>query len=347
MAQLMTFDNALAASAEASKRHLLLGNGFSIALRADIFSYTSLFENADFAAAPHIIKLFEALQTNDFEIVIKHLLDTAKVVEVYRPKLTRLIDKLRDDASIIKDALVNAVARRHPDRPYDIEDIQYRACRLFLSNFDHIFTLNYDVLLYWALMHTDVDGLKLHPDDGFRHPEDDASLPWVSWQQGNSASVHFLHGALHLFDNNTEIIKYTWSKTDVPIVEQIRKALDHNRYPIFVAEGESDSKKSRILHNAYLHKASRSLEGCCNPAKNALFVYGHSLASNDDHIFRAIACGAAGNIYISLYGDPDSQQNQEILARAELLAARRVELRGERFPLRVHFYDAQSAHVWG
>src|SRR3546814_15524680 len=70
-----------------SKRHLLLGNGFSIALKPDIFTYGSLFDNADFSAAPHVPKLFEALATNDFEIVIRHLQDTAKVVD---RKSTRL-----------------------------------------------------------------------------------------------------------------------------------------------------------------------------------------------------------------------------------------------------------------
>ena len=40
---------------------LLLGNGFSIALKPGIFSYGSLYENADFSAAPHVKKLFDAL----------------------------------------------------------------------------------------------------------------------------------------------------------------------------------------------------------------------------------------------------------------------------------------------
>jgi hypothetical protein len=141
----------------AKKKHLLLGNGFSISLKPDIFSYGSLYENADFSAAPHVPSLFDALGTNDFEIVINYLQKAAKVVEVYRPKLIRLAASLRRDAEVIKDALVAAVARRHPDRPYDITANQYAACRVFLNHFDHIFTLNYDVLLYWTLMQTEVD----------------------------------------------------------------------------------------------------------------------------------------------------------------------------------------------
>ena len=86
-------------------------------------------------------------------------------------------------------------------------------------------------------MQDDVDELDLLPDDGFRHPEADPNLPYVSWQQSQSATVHYLHGALHLFDQGTEIIKYTWSKTDKAIVDQIREALDENKYPLFCCGG--------------------------------------------------------------------------------------------------------------
>ena len=341
----VSFEQALRETA-GRKRHLILGNGFSIALKPDIFSYGSLFDNADFGDAKHVPALFAALKTNDFEIVIRHLQDTARVVEVYRPKLTKLVARLRADAAAIKSALVNAIAARHPDRPYDIDPDQYRACRIFLSRFDHLFTLNYDVLLYWALMQDEVDDLDLRPDDGFRHPEDDPDQPWVSWQQANSASVNYLHGALHLFDNSTEIIKYTWSKTDVPIVEQIRQSLDEDRYPIFVAEGKSGTKKARILHNAYLHKAMRSLEGCCKTPANSIFVYGHSLHPNDDHVFRSVVCGGVSKLYVSLYGDLDNHNNQSIRERAAGFVEERFEQRGERYPLTVKFFDAQSAQVW-
>jgi len=341
-----SFEQAIESIDGAKNKHLLLGNGFSISLKPDIFSYGSLFENADFSTAPHIPALFQALGTNDFEIVINYLQNAAKVVEVYRPNLIRLAESLRRDAEAIKDALVAAVARRHPDRPYDIAPGQYAACRAFLNRFDHIFTLNYDVLLYWALMQTEVDSLRLRPDDGFRHPEDDPDLPYVSWQQSQTATVSYLHGALHLFDRGDEITKYTWSKTEKAIVDQIREALDEDRFPLFVSEGSSKSKKQRILHNAYLHKALRSFEACCNPAGNAIIIFGHSLASNDAHVLRCIAAGAAQNLLVGLYGDSDSPPNREAIRNAEKIADRRLRLR-PRAPLSITFYDAATARLWG
>lgn len=340
----ISFEDAWDSVEGLKHRYLLLGNGFSIALKPNIFTYGSLFENADFSATPKVPLIFEALGTTDFEVVIKHLLDSARILEVYRPKLENLIRRLRSDAAKIKDILVQAIAKGHPDRPYDIDPKQYAACRRFLNRFGHIYTLNYDVLLYWTLMQSEVDGMDLRRDDGFRHP-DDPDDPYVSWQQANSPTVHYLHGALHLFDAGSEIIKYTWSKTDVPIVEQIRTALDEERYPLFVAEGDSTSKQERILHNGYLHKALRSFESACDQSNAALVIFGHSLASNDRHVLRFIAKGKIPSVLISVFGDASSPWNREVERNALQLVADRTSFRS-RHPLQISFFDAESAHVW-
>ncbi len=154
-----------------ARKHVLLGNGFSIALKPDIFSYGSLYGKADFSAVPNAREIFGALKTQDFEAVIRLLVDMAKVLKCYKDTAPELIEQVEKDAAAIKTILAEAIARNHPDRPYDITDEQYAACRAFLSHFDHIYTLNYDALLYWALMHSDVDELFIRSDDGFRHPE--------------------------------------------------------------------------------------------------------------------------------------------------------------------------------
>ena len=76
---LMSFANAIADSEQFSKRHLLLGNGFSIACRADIFHYGSLFEQADFSAVPEVAAVFAALGTQDFEVAIRSLENSARM----------------------------------------------------------------------------------------------------------------------------------------------------------------------------------------------------------------------------------------------------------------------------
>jgi hypothetical protein len=52
MAKILTFLEALKNSETAKHRHVLLGNGFSIACRPDIFVYGKLFERANFADIP-------------------------------------------------------------------------------------------------------------------------------------------------------------------------------------------------------------------------------------------------------------------------------------------------------
>ena len=81
---LMTFAEAIADSNQFSKRHLLLGNGFSIACRADIFHYGSLFAQADFSQVPEVVAVFEALGTQDFEAAIRALEKRVSMLTVRR-----------------------------------------------------------------------------------------------------------------------------------------------------------------------------------------------------------------------------------------------------------------------
>lgn len=342
--QIVTFEQALEGTGP--KRYLLLGNGFSIALQPNIFSYTSLYDRADFAKVPYANVIFDALATRDFEAVIKVLMSASKILSSYKGVPEAVILQLRTDADEIKKILVSAIAENHPDRPFEVTPEQYAACRNFLSHFSHIYTLNYDILLYWALMQDKVDNLKLSPDDGFRHPKDDPDAPYVSWQEAHSPTIHYLHGALHLFDAGAEIIKYTWSKTDIPLIEQIRTALDGDRYPLFVSEGDSRGKLEKVIHNAYLHKALRSFTAICNQVNASLFVFGHSLAQNDDHILKLIARGRISTVFVSIYGDPNSDANQWIIERA-LTLARDREKNNPQSALAVRFFGATSAEVWG
>lgn len=325
-----------------NRKHILLGNGFSIALRPDIFSYGSLYSKADFSTVPHAAEVFKALATQDFEAVIRLLVDMVKVLICYKDTSPALAKQIETDAAAIKTILAEAIARNHPDRPYDITDDQYAACREFLSHFDNIYTLNYDVLLYWALMNDEVDELRIKCDDGFRHPEGNEDAPYVSWQDSNSPTVHFLHGALHIFDAGHEITKYTWSKTVIPIVEQVRSALDEEKYPLFVAEGHSHDKLDKIMHSAYLHKALRSFSSI----GGSLFVFGHSFDDNDDHVLRKIPEGKVTDLFVGLYGDPNSDTNRRIIAKAFSFADLRAEI-PRKNKLGVHFFDVGTAKVWG
>jgi hypothetical protein len=177
-------------------------------------------------------------------------------------------------------------------------------------------------------------------DDGFRTP-DEGPEDYVTWdvEKTDQQNVFYLHGALHIFDAGSEIQKYTWINTGVPLIDQIREALERNLYPLFVAEGESDGKVTRIRHSDFLARAYRSFA----KIGGSLFIYGHSMAPNDEHIVRLIGKSRIRQLFIGLYGDPESPDNRRIRARAAALAASRSRTR----QLAVAFFDAESVRVWG
>lgn len=337
---LLTFTEALEDSRRYTRRHALLGNGFSIACRPNIFAYGKLFEQADFSKISATAKhAFKALDTQDFERIIKVLRDASKIVAAYAGP-PALAASLRADADGLRELLVQTIAASHPAWPGELTEHEYVACRAFLANFNTIYTFNYDLLLYWVHMHTP-DGGKPSSDDGFRTPQDDFDAAYVVWEpdQSHEQNTWFLHGALHVFDSGTEIQKYTWKNTGVRLIDQIRDALSKNYFPLFVSEGTSAEKYERIRHNDYLAKAYRSFSSI----QGALFIYGHSLAENDDHYLRCIQRGKVSHLYIGLYGDPNSGGNMFIARRANQLSNGR---RG-RVPLNVSYFDAASAKVWG
>lgn len=350
MYQVISFQDALKMAN--SNKHLLLGNGFSIDWNKDIFRYEALVKQADFSSLSVDDKeLFGLLSTSDFELVIDALKKASLLARLYFKQDQSLSKKFSEDAYKLKDILATTIAKNHPDQPRDVKDSEYKFCRNFLSNFSTIYTLNYDLLLYWVLMHDQESIVKIKCDDGFRDSEDEQA-EYVVWDNGSaySQNIHYLHGALHLFDAGTELQKFTWSKSGVRLITQIKDALDRGLFPLIVAEGTSDDKKTRVNHSGYLSKAKRSF----SLIGGNLFIHGHSLADNDDHIISLIADSKVNNLFISTMSDPNSPENAKKILKVQNLIDERKELlkkvkktkKAARTELSVFFYDASSAHVW-
>ena len=180
----MTFEQAIEKANQEGyqKKHLLLGNGFSIACKSDIFQYSALFEQADFSDCPELKNAFKALKTSDFEEVINNLNATSKLLPAYS-KDVALVSKISQHAEILKEILVSTVAGNHPGKPFDIDSTKYWSCKKFLNYFladsvgGKVYTFNYDLLLYWTLMQDDNPFLdapeKLKHNDGFGNPDYD------------------------------------------------------------------------------------------------------------------------------------------------------------------------------
>lgn len=345
MDDLLSFEDALRDSTK-SKRHLLLGNGFSIGWSRDAFSYDNLRQKADLGALScDGDALFDALGTNDFEVVIDRLEGMRQLLKVYEPG-SPLIEQVASDAATIRESLAVALAGGHPDHVGAVAAPQYEAARCFLQHFKCVYSLNYDLLLYWSTLQDEIDDLDVVGDDGFRDDPDEEDADWVTWDNVGSRrnqTVHYLHGALHLFDAGDRLKKITWKRTAIALLEQVRIALDRGEYPLVVTEGTSREKLQKIDHSAYLSGSFRSFGNI----QNTLFIYGHGLADSDDHILDLVTRGKVSDLYVSLYGDPDSRSNRLIRLRAQQMSDQRANrTRGKR-PLNFRFFDAHTANVWG
>lgn len=352
MVDVISFKEAIADSSDAAKRHLMLGNGFSMACFRDIFSYKSLFERANFKSNARLRKVFKDIKTTDFEHVIRMLNNASLFSHRYFDESSDGVVSMKNDADQLKNILVQTLTENHPLFPSKVANERFTNCRKFLSYFlskenkgGKVYTLNYDLLLYWAGMHkSDDSSVNFDFNDGFGRSRD-FDYDYVVWK-GEDADpyqrIHYLHGALHLFDSGDEILKYTWIDTGERLLDQTKSAIEDEKFPIFVAEGEFKMKLRKIKHNAYLYRCYKSFSEQMKKQGDVLFIYGHSLDKNDNHIIKKIEQGKIGKIYISLYGDSHSKDNAGIIRGAEEMKSRR---RSD-IPLHVQFFDAASAEVW-
>lgn len=348
MVEIITFKSAIEKTKDAKKRNLLLENGFSIAYNEKIFTYKSILDKSNFDSIPETRKIFDTLNTCDFEEVIKTLEKTSIIINDLSKKNDDLSKKIKEISENLKKVLIKTLSNTHPVSPYEIKNNQLTSCKNFLSYFlsdeknpGFIYTLNYDILLYWVLIHDNDSNSHIYPNDGFGR-EEDTPEEYVEWlgESNKKQNIHYLHGSLHIFDDGLNIQKYTWINTQKKIVEQIQESLTNNKFPLFVAEGTSAKKLMKIKHSAYLYHSYKSFSAITNSPNNPLFIFGHSLADNDDHILKKIAKGKIKSVYISLYGDANSKINKSIIGKADRLKSNRDDLN-------ITFFDAKSANVWG
>lgn len=262
-----------------------------------------------------------------------------------------------DDAAKLKDILIQTVATKHPDIPSTISDSKFIACRYFLEHFlgtnnkGNVYTLNYDLLLYWTLLQDNIygsgDAIELAANDGFGRDEGtpDEYVEWKGESSARRQRVHYLHGALHLFDSGVTLRKYTWKNTNKRLLDQAHDAMKTGQYPLFVAEGKSEQKLDKITHSAYLYHSYKSFSAQMNQRDGALFVFGHSLSENDKHIMNKIVRGKIYHIYVGIHGDPNTSDNRKIIDAVTDMARQRSD--DKKRSLAVAFFDAASARVWG
>ena len=340
-----SYSEALAALGS-GRKHVLLGNGFSIACDP-VFSYASLY-NAAVARglSDRAQAVFARVGTNNFEGVMRLLERSHWIAEIYNLIEEGGSSPMLADAEIVKRTLVQAVTESHLAHTGLVPDEKKAAARRFLRPFHNIFTTNYDLLAYWVIMSSPTGP---QWQDGFRSDEDDPAAPYVVFAErlGGQQGLYYLHGALHLYVAHGELRKHTWIRTGRPLTELVRESLAEGEYPLFVAEGEPSKKLEQIQRTGYLWYCLDKLARVRGP----LVILGHSLGPADQHLADVVSGNTdLPHIAVGLHGDPSSPENRAICASAEAIRARRaalVERRARGQELEVSYFESESAQIWG
>lgn len=346
MMDLMTFE-AVTQHLKKEKRtmSLLMGNGFSMAYDRDIFSYNALYDFLVSKDDEQMNKLFNVIKTRNFELVMQQLDTTLAMLDAFESD-PALRQQIQDASQKLKESLLKSVKELHPEHVFKIPNGKSTACASFLSLFlagdGQIFTTNYDLLLYWVLMrqglNNQIDGFGQELENAVDVKEG-AEPEWSALRWGpnqEAQNVHYLHGALHLFDTGAYIVKeqYSW---DAYLLQNIATRMDSGQYPIFVTAGNGDQKLEHIRHNRYL---SNCYDRLC-AIDGSLVTFGFNFGAYDDHIIDAINRAARPNrkappklrsVYIGAYSDDDAAHIKSI---------------EKKFHLPVKVFDAKTANVWG
>jgi len=188
-----------------------------------------------------------------------------------------------------------------------------------LKEYDRVYSTNYDLIIYWAIMHQNLGGFK----DYFFDETFDLGNTEI-WGRDDTA-VLYLHGGLHLYRLRSGNTLKRRSEGDRNILDLFGALYYEDATSLFVSEGNSQEKLASINRSDYLSFAYNQFSN----HQGGLVVFGHSLSVSDRHIVDAINTWGNRTIAISML--PDTDRNIRT-AKAQLL--------GRMPEIEVYFYNA-------
>lgn len=346
--EILTYDYVIDYLSKKNRpKHLLLGNGFSMAYDSGIFSYNALNKFIDSVDNPLLKKLFSIVDNKNFEIVMQQLENFLEIAEMFGTD-KELIRQIKEASDELKHSLISAVKELHPEHVFTIPEEKSSICfhwlNEYLENGGNIFTTNYDLLLYWVLMRNEsqnhTDGFGRDKEDEDYVPSSEANYSELRWGKNKKEqNVHYLHGTLPFFDSGIDIIKEEYT-TKHYLLENIKERMENKEYPIFVTAGNGREKLMNIMHNKYLTSCYDNL---CS-IQGSLVTFGFNFGQYDEHIIEAINRAtkfredSQGNltklysIYIGVYSESDAEYIESIR---------------KKFKCKVNHFDSKTAIVWG
>lgn len=332
----------IASSLVVNKKRIFLWNWFTQAYYKD-FSYTTLFDAIkDVRENERIKKIFEYFWTSNFEEILSKL----KSLDFFSGLYEFDSSKAQEDYGKIQDSLAQAIVSVHPEKTTEIPEQNKVQCLNFLQQFDDIFTVNYDLLTYWVLLHDP----ELKFWDYFNR---DSQTPdnyceyFKDWSKSDK-HIYNLHWALHLFLKNWSTTKKVWWNT-APLISQIKTEMENNYYPLVVAEGDHSNKLKMIKSNPYLYNCYSKF----SQSQGNLFTFGFSFSDQDTHIINSITENVwLKYLWIWIRWDFSKEKNQKLYDLSKRMETARRDIFGTKKEskshglLSINFYDSESVDIW-
>jgi hypothetical protein len=295
---------------------LLLGNGASLAVWKN-FAYDSLFELAQTTRnkplSPTELALFKSMDTENFEPVLSGL----KVAMRVNAALTISSSSPRNRYFAIKEALIHGIRSAHiPWRlmaPSTIAHISKA-----LSQYETVYSTNYDLLTYWAVMH----GAQPF-DDLF---DDDAQFN-LHRTASHATRILYLHGGMQLVKNFDGTARKLMSSESTLLGSFAVNALED--VPLFVCEGRSSDKMKIIRGSDYLSFCHAQLA----QHQGSLCIFGHALGKQDRHILDAVLQARPKTLAISILPRSEAFIQHQKRHYSALFEGQNIEL---------NFYNAKT-----
>lgn len=278
---------------------ILLGNGSSVAIDKR-FSYGSLLNTAKELGlvTPPVQRVFDYLDTQDFELVLSLLWRTYHVNAALEIKETITKEAYQQ----VRTALVKAVRTNHVE--YGLVQPHVPQIYEFLSQFRAVISLNYDLVLYWAMMSGNemlgrwfkdcfVSGAFERDWRKFMKPYGAEGTTLAFYPHGNLILATALTGEERKFAREDEF--------DDLLNRVTREWEGDEVIPLFVSEGTSRQKLTAIRRSDYLSVVYDSI---LPASRQSLVIYGSSLSDNDRHIFDQVLTSNPPRIAISTCDSP-------------------------------------------
>ena len=311
---------------------ILLGNGASISVSQN-FLYGSLLQHA---TARNLLpddaqRLFEFFQTNDFGLVLRIVWQASNV-----NRSLQIPDERTHAACLgLRDCLIQSVRDIHPE--HGAVSAHLPSIYQFLKQFRTVISLNYDLVVYWAMTY----GLGVDDQHAFKDCfvggggfDDD----WQRFRQPirgdcSTSLVFYAHGSLVLCRDLVEQERKIHNIQGGLLKAVLQRWQNGEVVPLFVSEGSWQQKVSSIQNSYYLSTIYRE---ALKSQRDTLVVYGWGFAEQDIHLLRRMRDTGINRVAVSVFRGDQAYYNRVLQTLHNELGVH----------VKVEFFDNESPGCW-